>query len=362
MRSFLTVCLTLSFLPIAHAQEPVRAWQGNRTVVQSKHLVPVVKDGEGYGEKYTFDAKFGDRGSFYFSMAIANLGIGDKKMEAKGRLTLDGKVIRWKQKLAAGEWSFNASPLSIKAGSAELSGEPQELKFSVKAEGHVLTATMKAVAQPWRPRNGQVLFGKSRKATDFTIFPLGNVELTLTKPDGSAVTVTGIGYGARSWSEIAVYEQSRASLEFRGIDGDKTIYIREIMPSKEYSQKRVAYLLITKGDQILVESFDFELDVQDTYVDSEHPNQYRVPVSVNIMGQDAEDKARLVRGRLVKNKLRKRKDILASMNSIVRMVAKRYSQPVSYSYDTDYLFEVKLGDKVESLSGLGRYEFYHWKK
>ncbi len=362
MRCVLTACLVVSFLSLANAQEPIRAWQGNRTVVQTKHLVPVVKDGEGYGEKFTFDAKFGDRGTFYFSMAIANLGIGDRKMEAKGRLTLDGKVIRWKQKLSADEWSFSDAPFSIKAGQSELSGNPQEMKFSVKAEGHVLTATMKAIAQPWRPRNGQVLFGKSRKATDFTIFPLGNVELNLTKPSGETVTVTGIGYGSRSWSELAVYEQSRASLAFRGIDGDKTIYIREIMPSKEYSQKRIAYLLITKGNQILIESFDFELDVQDTFVDSEHPNRYKVPVSLNVMGQDAEDKQRLVRGRLVKNKLRKRKDILASMNAVVRMVAKRYSQPVSYSYDTDYLFEVKLGDKVESLSGLGRYEFYHWKK
>ena len=362
MRIIYLTLATLISWSVASAQEPVRAWQGNRAVVKAKHLVPVLKDGEGYGEKYTFDANFGERGSFYFSMAIANLGIGDRKMEAKGRLTLDGETIKWKKKLAADEWSFTEAPFSITAGPAKLSGDPKKLTFDIKAGDKTITATMTAVAQPWRPRNGRVLFGKKRLATDFTVFPLGDVELKLTHADGRTVTAKGRGHGSRSWTEIAVYEQSRASLEFRGIDGDKTIYIREIMPSKEYSQKRIAYLLITKGGEILVESFDFELAVQEVDTDDAHSNRYQVPVNMNLMGQDAEDSNRLFRGRLVKRKLRKRKDLLKSMNAMVRMVAQRYSQPVSYSFDADYLFEIKLPDSVEKLAGIGRYEFYHWKK
>ena len=345
------------------AREPVRAWQGSRSVVKAHHLVPKVKSGEGYGEKYTFNADFGERGSFYFSLAITNLGFGDRKMEAKGRLTVDGESFRWKKKLDSDEWSFTKAPnFSISAGPATISGTPRRLVMTAKTSGQTIEAVMTPIAQPWRPRNGQVLFGKKRAVTDFTVFPLGQVAVSYKTTGGEEKTVEGRGFGTRTWSELATYEQSRSSLEFRGISGDSTVYIREIMPSQEYEQNRVAYLLITKGKQILVESFDFELRPTDVETDSKHPNRYKVPVSFDILGKDSEDQTRLVLGRVVKKSLRSRSDMLKSMNSVVRMVAKRYSQPVSYSYETDFVFQIKQGEDVQRLSGVGRYGVYHWKK
>jgi len=360
---FVFFALTVSVLSnAALAQAPVRAWQGNRTVVKAHHLVPAIKDGEGYGEKYTFNGEFGDRGSFYFSLAISNLGFGDRKMEAKGRLTIDGQSIRWKKKLDADEWSFTKAPFSIKAGPATLSGTPKRLVMTAAVGKQRVEAVMTPIARPWRPRNGRVLFGTERKVSDFTVFPLTQVEVKYNLGDGQEKTVSGRGHGTRSWSEIAVYEQSRSSLEFRGITDNKTIYIREIFPAREYAQNRVAYVLITKGSEILIESFDFELKPTDMYTDNAHPNQYRVPVSFDLVGKDAEDPNRLFRGRVTKKRLRSRDDILKSMNAVVRMVAKRYSQPVSYSYESDFLIQVKNGDQVDSLSGVGRYGVYHWKK
>ena len=158
------------------------------------------------------------------------------------------------------------------------------------------------------------------------------------------------------------YEQARSTLEFRGISGDMTVYIREIIPSKEYVQKRIAYLLITKGSDILIESYDFAMTPQQTFTDKDHPNQYQVVESFDVAGKDASDPTRLFRGRISKKRLRSRSDMLKSMNAVVRMIAKRYSQPVSYSYESEFIFEVKNGPEVSRMSGVGRYSVYHWKK
>ena len=50
--------------------ESVTAFKGARSVVKASHLIPVMKDSEGYGEKYTFKANFEGGGELYFSLAI----------------------------------------------------------------------------------------------------------------------------------------------------------------------------------------------------------------------------------------------------------------------------------------------------
>ena len=150
--------------------EPVRPWQGSRTVVRSKHLVPAMKGGEGYGDKYTFDADFGERGNMYFSMAISNLGLGDHKMQAKGRLTIGTQVFRWKKKLDSDEWSHAKDKFEIKAGPATASGTPDRLVLAANEGGNEFELVLTPIARAWRPKNGRVLYGKKRAVTDYTVF------------------------------------------------------------------------------------------------------------------------------------------------------------------------------------------------
>ncbi len=350
-----------SFLISPATAEPLRAFHGSRSLVKAKHLIPVLKEGEGYGEKYTFDADFGERGSFYFSLAISNLGIGDHKMDARGRLTIDGKKFKWKKSMDEDEWSFDKKGFSIKAGPAKISGTPKKLKLEVKKGKKALEFSFTPIAQAWRPRNGQIQYGKERKRSDFTLFPLMKVKGRY-KMDGSWKEIEGIGYGSRTWSELAVYEQNRWNLQFRGIDGESTIYLREIGATSDYNNKRAAYLLITKGSEIVIESFNYKFKTNETYTDGKHENRYKVPESFSILGVDAEEKGRKFRGKFTKKKLKRRKDLLADMNSAVRMVAERYSKPVRYDYKTKYLIEVKTKKEMLRFKGIGDYEVYHWNK
>jgi hypothetical protein len=355
-----TLLLTLA-ATTAWSAEPISAWGSGRVKVQAKHLVPAMKGGEGYGEKWTFDGKFGERGSLYYSLAISNLGIGDHKMEAKGRLTVDGVEFKWKKELDDDDWSHAKDTLDIKAGPAHVHGTPEKLRLDAKSGGKSAECTFTPIADAWRPGNGKIRFGKDKKTADFTVFPLMKVVCEYDFGAGKQ-SVEGRGWGTRSWSDIAVYEQARWTLQLRVIAGDYTVYIRELGASADFGRKRIPYLLVTKGNQVLVESFDYDFKATGVFTDDKHKNRYAVPESFQIVGKDRGDATRQFRGAVTKKKLRARKDLLKSMNAAVRMVAKRYSEPVRYDYDTDVTLQVKIGDTVEEISGVGRYEVYHWNK
>lgn len=360
---FLGVFTSCSKPGDAHADEAVQAWQGTSGPVQTRHLVPQMKKGEGYGQKYTFNAEYGERGRMYFSLTISNLGWGDHKMEAKGNFTLDGQKFEWKKDLDDDEWKYKADPLSVEAGPARLSGEPTRLVLTAKSGSSEFEATLTPIAQPWRPRDGQVRFGPDKKINDYTVFPLMKVATRVRFNGGDWQEVEGIGFGTHSWSELAVYETARWTYEFRGIVGDRTVYIRELYTPTEFGNRRVPYLLVTKGDQVLIESFDFQFTPTETFTDGAHDNRYQVPESFTLLGKDANDPAgRQFRGNVKKNKLRKRNDVLKSMNAAVRAIVSRVSKPVTYDYDADFLIEVKVGEQTERIEGVGRYEVTHLNK
>jgi len=350
------------FASSALAAESVRAWQGARQKVGIKHLVPAMKGGEGYGEKYTFNADLEGGGSFYFSLTISNLGIGDAKMEAKGRFTIGGETFRWKKALDDDEWRHGKKEFRIEAGPARISGTPDRLVMTAKAKGADVELVFTPIARAWRPRDGRVRWGKDGDVSDYTVFPLMQVEGRYKKAGADWAEVKGKGFGSHSWSSLAPYETTRWTMELRGIDGETTIYLREIGAATEYGRVRIPYLLVTRGREILVESFDYQMKPTSMMTDSKHDNQYKVPEVFTILGKDSEDPKRMVRGKVTKKKLRKRREPLKNMNAAMRAVASQYSEPVSYDYDVDYVMEVKVGAETHRIKGVGRYEVYHLNK
>ena len=341
--------------------DTARAWQGARQPVKVKHLRPAMKSSEGYGDKYTFNADFDGGGSFYYSLTISNLGLGDGKMEAKGRLTVGGESFRWKKNLDDDEWKYSKKGFSITAGPARMSGEPKKLQMSAKAKGAEVELTFEAIANPWRPRDGRIRWG-DEGVSDYTVFPLMKVTGRYKKSGGEWTALTGTGYGTRSWSSAAAYDVLRRAMELRVIDGDKTIYMRELAATEDFGKKRIAYLLVTRGNEVLYESFDHQFSPTEVMTDTKHDNRYKVPEAFTIVGKDAEDPARMIRGKVTKKKLRKRREPLKKMNAAVRAVASQYSEPVSYDYDVDVLVEVKVGAETIRIGTVGRYEVNHLNK
>ncbi len=352
MRKTALILLPFLFCSANANADELRGFAGKSGTVSAATLTPAMHEGDGYGEKYTFNADFGEIGDFYFSMAISNFGVGDHKMEARGRFTIDGKKVEWKRELDSDEWSNNKNSFRIKAGTAVIQGTPDRLVLTSTKSGNSIEAVFTPIAPAWRPgTDGRAMFGKN--ISDFTVFPLMNVEATVTMKGEEPKTVNGFGYGTHSWSDLMTYDMATVTYDFRGISGDSTIYFRKFMTTKEYGSKPLNYVLVTKGDKVIAESFTF--DMQPTagglYVDNKHDNKYQVPESFTLTAPG-------IKGTFTKKKLRQRKDVLADMNFAVRQIAKLYSKPVRYDYDTN--FSVDAGG--QHFEGVGRYEVYHWNK
>lgn len=347
MSALLTAALVGLALPAA--ADGVKSWQGARSVVKTRHLVPAMKSAGDYWDKYTFNAEF-PNGAFYFSYAIGDPITDAKKMESKGRLTVDKNTWSWRNDFKAGNWSFvSGEPMSITAGKAVMSGSAQELKFAGETDGAAFELTFTPIANAWRPKAGQVLFGAENKAYDVTLFPRMKVVGRYKPVGGDWLPLEGTGNGSHVWGELAPYDMNRWTLEFHGGTGDYAIYMRELGTTDTYSQTRVPYLLITKGNQVLVESFDYTLTPTDVFTDEAHENKYKVPMSFQLQGRDADEAGTQFRAVVKKKKLNKRKDYLAEMGAVKAALAGTKAKPVLYDYDVDFTFEVKTASGVDQI-------------
>ncbi len=366
MTARIPLTLTLGLLLAAGsaaAAEPVRPWGGPRTVVKTKHLKPAMKDSDEYWDKYTFNGDFGDRGSFYFSIGIANLGVGDHKLEAKSRLSVDGHKFEWKHETEKDGWkNAGGETFQIDVKNAQVSGTPERLVFKNEVGGDAFEVVFTPIARAWRPRGGQVQFGKDSKAFDVTVFPLSKVEARYRQNGGEWKTIEGKGWGSHTWGDEMMYSQARWTLDFHAQQGEYGIYMRELGLNDEYGGLRIPYLLIVKGSEVLIESFDYQFNPTALMTDEKHENKYRVPESFTLQGKDAEDGSRMFRAAIKKSKLEKRKDYLEQMGGLKAAVVGRYSKPVLYDYLVDFTFEVKSGAETQQIKGSGTYEVNHLNK
>jgi hypothetical protein len=144
------------------------------------------------------------------------------------------------------------------------------------------------------------------------------------------------------------------------VNGDTTVYMRELGATANYGGTRIPYILVTKGNQVLLESFDYQLSPTELFTDEKHENKYKVPTNFQLQGVDAEDKNIQFRGVVKQKKLNKRKDYLADLNAMKAAVAARFAKPVLYDYTVDVTLEIKTAKGVERVAVSGedtRYEF-----
>lgn len=333
----------------AAAADPLKPWSGSRAVVKTKHLVPALRKEGDYWDKYTFNATF-PNGKFYVSLAVGDALSDDKKLESKGHFKAAETDFSWKNDIKEGQWSHTTGEaVSIVAGKAEMAGTPQSIVFKNETDGGAYELTFTPIAQPWRPRGGQVLFGADKSPYDVTLFPLMKVVGKYKRPGGEWQNVEGRGFGSHVWGDLAPYDMNRWTLEFRAISGDCTVYMRELNTTEDYDNVRVPFLLITKGNEILLESFDYTFTATETFKDEKHDNKYEVPTAFTLQGFDDTDKTRQFRAVVKQTKLNKRKDYLADLGAFKAAVAGRFAKPVLYDYDTEFTFEVKTATGLETI-------------
>jgi hypothetical protein len=356
-------CLMVTSAGTAWSKDTVLGFDKAGSKLSNRDLIPHLSSKEYYGEKYTFDADFGKRGSFYFSMSITNIGIGDHKMHAKGVLKIDGEKFRWSFKKDNGDWSYDKKNISIKAGGASLSGSIDNLIFTAKHKGSKVMLTFKPLAQSWKPHKGGLNFGKKLK-TQYHLFPLSNVT-GIFKHKGKEDVLTGLGWGTHTWSHLGPHEQSLWTTQFRGIDlsQKKTVYYRQIKTPTDYGKKYLSYMVVTDHNKLVFQGFGFKPDVSKYYVDKKHDNKYKIAHEFIIKAQDIKDKSKTLNASFSVVKTRLKRNPIANYSWPLRKLMERFSKPMEYAYDMKYQVTVKGGGvDFKSTSNKGRLEVYHFNK
>jgi hypothetical protein len=360
------LCFMLS-AGILWAKPSAKGFDQPGEVVRDQHLIPHVSDAGSYGEKYTFDADFGDRGRFYFSMQISNIGVGDEKMTARGSVTIDGEKIRWSFKRDEGKWKYNKKKLDIRGGSAKLSGTVQALRFqsrskSKKAE---IDFVFTPIAQPWRPPQGGLRFGASHR-TEYNLFPLSSVKGVVRFKDRPDVELSGLGWGTHTWSHLGPHEQSTSATQFRGLDlpNQKTLYMREIQVGGDYAPQSLSYVLMTSGAQLLFQGFGFKKTVKKSFTDKKHPNRYKVAEDFSITARDIKHPDVTLEATFSAKKRTHHRNPISSYSWILRKLIEQASKPMEYAYQMNFKAQVSGGSNgaavIEGTSG--KYEINHFNK
>ena len=336
-------------------------------VVRDQHLIPHVSDAGNYGEKYTFDADFGERGRFYFSMQISNIGMGDEKMTARGSVTIDGERIPWSFKRDEGEWKYNKKKLDIRAGSAKISGTVKALRFQSRSKSKKaqIDFVFTPIAQPWRPPQGGIRFGGSQR-TEYNLFPLSSVKGVVRVKGRPDLELRGLGWGTHTWSHLGPHEQSTSASQFRGLDlpNQKTLYMREIQVGGDYARQSLSYVIMTSGAELLFQGFGFKKRVKKSFTDKKHPNRYKVAEDFTITAQDIKRPDVTLEAIFSAKKRTHHRNPISSYSWLLRKLIEQASKPMEYAYQMNFEAKVSGGSNGAAVikGTSGKYEINHFNK
>ena len=360
------LCFVLS-TGLSWAKPSAKGFDQPGEVVRDHHLIPHVSDAGNYGEKYTFDADFGERGRFYFSMQISNIGVGDEKMTARGSVTIDGEKIPWSFKRDEGKWKYDKKRLDIRGGSAKISGSVKALRFqsrskSKKAE---IDFVFTPIAQPWRPPQGGLRFGTSQR-TEYNLFPLSSVKGVVRFKDRPDVELSGLGWGTHTWSHLGPHEQSTSTIQFRGLDlpNQKTLYMREIQVGGDYAPQSLSYVIMTSGAQLLFQGFGYKKVVTKSFTDKRHPNRYKIAEDFSITARDIKRPHVTLEASFSAKKRTHHRNPIASYSWVLRKLIEQVSKPMEYAYRMKFEAKVSGGSNGAAvIKGMsGKYEINHFNK
>ena len=329
-------------------------------------LAPVRRSTEGYGEKYTFNAELksdsGETGSLYLSLMITNLGPGDHKMTAKGRVTFGDRSQKWKYKLSAKKWKSQARPLLIQAGGVTVKEQQGALVLELKHPKVDLSISMTELARNWQPKGGGLKLGKHITKVQTLPLTLAQGRVEFKGEQAHSLSVRGKGWGSHSASDIGPQEQNLWSRMLRAVDleRDQTVYLRTIKTTREYGSRELSYLIVTQGDQLIFEGTGFDVQVKDRYVDKKKYG-YRVPLSFHINARHVSDPKVHLSADFKTLKRTRRRDPIAKRSWAEKLIIERFSKPMEYGYDLEYKLNI-TGSRTHSLTGQAKYEVFHFNK
>jgi len=337
----------------------VGVYTGAARAVTNTDLLPRLPSSDHGAVKYTVQADFKGGLNLYWSARLFNFGMGDGKCEVTSMVRRRGKdAVRGGSALGSDEYSIQSSPFLADFRGHVLSGTRKELTVKGNGKGYSFELTFKPALRAWRPGSGKVTFPDGTFFESLLVMPKARVEGMLTI-DGKTTYIQGTGYVSKSRGNAAPYLQAKRFVEFRKVQGNTVIWMKEFVTSDEFGAVRVPYLLVARKGKILVSTTDFEADYLKMTTDTKSGKNYKVPQAFVLRAKGVKGES--VTLGIQATRLVYRRDKLKRMNAMKRVIVSRYMHPIQFAHKAKFEMQVvPMEGEAWSVSGTGAtYEVNH---
>lgn len=340
------------FQPVANGSDSHFGVQRDVTI---EDFQPHLMDEEGYYEEWSFGVWMKDGSFISVNFYISNLGIGDHKGAIKFEYKhVDGERTKCKIKYDDDEWSYNPNRFALQFGKNKLSGDLKSLSLTAKCNKLKIKLRFENQTDPFIPGSGKLSFG--RDGVFYTkVFLVsrakvtGEVELKNTK-----IPIKGIGQADHSSSSSFPHKYVRAWFRTQSISDEISINIAEMQSTNKYANIRNGWVLISDSEGSIVATakakFQYDAYIEDSRSD---PN-YRIPRLVKFSAVDGNT---VITGRYIMQSLVNVRDPLDDLDSISRMIVRRFTKPRDYRLSCRYKISIQnpSQQKDRIIEGEGTY-------
>jgi hypothetical protein len=387
--------------------------------------VPQRQDADDFSEQARLDAALEGGGQLSVRLLVSNLAKLDGRAELVTRLTLpDGRVFSDSVRRDRGEWEFGKDHLRATVGASTLEAKVGWARAHVVADGFALDVEVDSDERALRPSGGSLEFGGTYYRTTIDI-PRGRLsgvlkvrgaqvpppadedaeklaenaaepgaddaagdgaeppegegpptedgatgeddarpaggEAALSQSDEDdetfveALELEGAAYVEHRATDLAPYRMAKRWFKLKEITLERTLIISIFERTAELGGDLQGFVLIADDAALLAYEPALAVSPRTPYVDPE--TGYTLPTTLFVKGVGDSTFEGLIRP----NALTERRDDLARMKKLERVIVKRFMKPFTFIFgESDYLFRranpTAKEDARESWAGRGRFE------
>lgn len=337
----------------AQEQDATRGWAGGslKDAEKLKAIIPQPGEEEAYLERYTIRVNMDGGGWIGIDMTLSNLGFGDGHGAFDVGIELpEQKKYKQVKKVGRDQWSSAADKFALKIGQTQISAIDKDNYVVTHEDGELkMELRFKNTIPMWSPGRGQIDV-KDGYFKYHILAPRASVTGKVIK-DGKTyeIKATANAFIDHTATNIAPYDFAKHFSRFSDYKDDVTVIWREVQLDEKYGGQTLTWVLVGYKDQIILEDAQAAIRFGKTQQDA--LTGYTIPFAVQLDGKQGKDSIKLV----MHGKKMRKKDLLESYGSAVKMVASAVSKPFRYSFDCKYVLQMTIQGAQATIKDSGNY-------
>ncbi|MCI0396641.1 MAG: hypothetical protein L0332_00405 [Chloroflexi bacterium] len=264
----------------------------------------------------------------------------------------DGKKLSDLLSYPASQFQAAREHCDVHIGPNWVHGDLRRYDLHAESPGLAADLTFSGVVPPWRLGAGKQYYDEALTCYFgwMPAIPFGTVEGTLTY-DGQAHRVRGTGYHDHNWGNVGLNEVFSHWYWGRAHIGDYTLIFAEETATKDFDHQKIAFLMVAKGDQLVVSSGQ-PLNVQADEEQS-HPSGKRYPRRLDFHWQG---EAGTIHLGLRRPELIEAESVLITLPAWKRALARLFVNPYYFRFNADLELMANLAGEAVTEHGRALYE------